>query len=130
MPPGSEEPPKHAPDRHSPALHSPTLREHFVAGLKAAHRRRPTSFYLLLLTPVVLLLGARMAQYRDQPWHFAGMLTLLFLFCGAVLFLAVLDIFDIGRRHLREHHAAFRETLGEEAFYKELSDRAQRQRGE
>ncbi len=109
---------------------SKTLREHFIDGLKAAQKRRPTSFYMLLITPVVLLLGVKMAQYRDEPWQFAGMLTLLFLFCGAVLLLAVIDIFEISRRHFREHRNAFRETLADENLYKKLANRTDQQRGE
>lgn len=119
------------PDTEKYPPYARTLREHLRDGLKAAHKRRPTSFYLLLLTTVVLLLGLRMAQYRDEPLYFAGMLTLLFVFCGVVLFLAVLDIFEISRRSLREHHNAFRETLGQEDFYRDLSTRVvERRRGE
>lgn len=109
---------------------SKTLREHFIDGLKAAQKRRPTSFYMLLITPVVLLLGVKMAEYRDEPWHFAGMLTLLFLFCGAVLWLAVLDIFEISRRHIRAHRDAFRETIADENLYKELASRTGQERSE
>lgn len=99
---------------------SRTLREHLRDGIVAAHRRRPTSFYMLLITPVVLLLGVQMAQFRNQPWRFAAVLALLFVFCGVVLFLAVIDIFEISRRHLREHRDVFRETLGDEEFYRKL----------
>lgn len=102
---------------------SKTLREHLRDGVVAAHRRRPLSFYLLLLIPVVLLLGLQMAKFRAEPWRFANVLTLLFLFCGAVLFLAVADIFAIARRQMREHREAFRETLGDEAFFRELGSR-------
>lgn len=105
--------------------HSKTLREHLRDGVIAAHRRRPLSFYLLLLIPIVLLLGLQMAQFRDQPWRFANVLTLLFLFCGAVLFLAVIDLFAIARRQIREHREAFRETLGDETFFRELGSRVE-----
>lgn len=119
------------PESNSTITYARTLRDHFRDGMRAARRRRPTSFYLLLITPVVLLLGLRMAQYRDEPLYFAGILTLLFLFCGVVLLLAVFDIFEISRRSLREHHNAFRETLGEEDFYRDLAIRVvERRRGE
>lgn len=109
---------------------SKTLGEHLRDGFVAAHRRRPVSFYMLLITPLVLVLGVQMAQFRDEPWRFASVLALLFAFCGVVLFLAIMDIFAISRRHLREHREAFRETLGEEAFFKELGSRVDQQRGE
>lgn len=117
------------PEPRNQIAHGRTLREHLWYGFKQAHKRRSISFYMLVLMPVVLMLGLQMAELRDQPWRFAGVLTLLFLFCGVVLCLAVADIFRGIRIHLREHHAAFRDTLGDEEFFKELSDRASQQRG-
>jgi len=119
------------PESDEPITYARSLRDHFRDGVKAAHKRRPTSFYLLLITPLVLLLGLRMAQHRDDPLYFASILTLLFVFCGIVLLLAVFDIFAISRRTLREHHNTFRETIGDEQFYRDLATRvAERRRGE
>ena len=109
---------------------SKTLREHFVAGIRAAHRRRPISFYVLVLTPFVLLLGLQMADFRGTPWRFAGVLSLLFAYCGVVLFLALSDIFKMARQNMREHREAFRDTLGDETFFKELGSRVDQQRDE
>lgn len=117
------------PDPRERIARSLTLREHFWQGFKQAHKRRPISFYMLVLMPVVLLLGLQMAELRDQPLRFVGVLTMLFVFCGVVLCLAVADIFRGIRIQVREQRAAFRDTLGDEEFFKELSARTGQQRG-
>jgi len=78
---------------------------------------------MLLLTPLVLLLGIKMAEYRDDPLRFAIILSSLFLFCFVTLLRALMDIMEISRNLLREHHATVRETVGDAAFLEELSSR-------
>ena len=68
-----------------------TLPQHFWGGLKDAQRRRPMSFYLLL-----------------------------FVFLGAVLIGAFLDMFSIVRETVATTHRSYQETLGDEAFLAEL----------
>jgi hypothetical protein len=100
-----------------------TLWIYFREGLAAAHRRRPVSFYMLLSVPVVLVLGARLFEYRQQPQRFLAVLTLLLLFFLVISAQAVRDFFAITRRHLRERHAAYLETLGDRKFIDTLGRR-------
>ncbi len=95
---------------------SRTLLQYVRDGLKRAHQNRPVSFYLLLMIPVALLLGARMGDVKDDPRRFTMYLGLLFLFMGIVLVRAVMDFFDLSRRHFRERHLLFGKTLDDEAF--------------
>jgi len=87
------------------------------------HAARPVSFYLLLTIPVALLLGARMGQVRDQPKQFALYLILLFVYFGVVLIRAVIDLFEIGKRHFYERERLYGSTLGEPEFLDKLRDR-------
>lgn len=103
-------------------------REYLCQGLSAAHKRRPASFYTLLSIPVVLLLGIKMAEPGLPASRFAFTLAMLFIFLGVVIFRAVKDMAEIGRQHLREHHATFRTTLGEPSFLEAL--RASQDAGE
>ncbi len=105
---------------------APTLREHFRRGFKAAHARRPSSFYLLLLIPLVLVLGAQMFNPNISPTRFAFVLTLLFIFFGVVIVRAVMDIFEITRDRLHEHRQSFQDTLGAQEFVSELGDRVRK----
>jgi len=102
---------------------SRSLREHVRAAFKAAHRRRPVSFYLLLLIPVVLLLSAHMFRFREEPSRFALVLGLLFAFLGLVVVRALMDVVHILRTHWTAHTDSFRQTLGDEAFIAELGSR-------
>jgi hypothetical protein len=103
-----------------------TLWMYFRAGLAEAHRRRPVSFYMLLSVPVVLVLGARLFEYRQEPQRFLAALTLLLLFFLVISAQAVRDFFAITRRHLRERHAAYLETLGDSSFINELGQRVKK----
>lgn len=107
-----------------------TLWGHVVRGFVEAHRRRPVSFYLLLTVPVVLVLGAQMAAFRDQPKRFALILTVLLLFFLVISIKAVREFFAIMRAHVAESRRVYRETLGDEAFVSELVERARKGRGE
>ncbi len=103
-----------------------TLWMYFRAGLAAAHRRRPVSFYMLLSVPVVLVLGARMFEYRQDPGGFRLALTLLLLFFLVISIQAVRDFFAITRKHLHERRAAYLETLGDREFIGELGQRVRK----
>ncbi|HNR29847.1 MAG TPA: hypothetical protein PKI11_03060, partial [Candidatus Hydrogenedentes bacterium] len=59
----------------------------------------------------------------DNPRRFALVLSLLFLFFGVLLVRAVMDLFEIARRRLRDERDSFRETLGEKSFTDALSRR-------
>ena len=97
-----------------------TLPQHFWGGLKDAQRRRPMSFYLLLSIPVVLLLAAHLFRSADEPKHFIFGASILFVFLGAVLIGAFLDMFSIVRETVATTHRSYQETLGDEAFLAEL----------
>lgn len=107
-----------------PAL--PTLRGYIREALRQAHTWRPISFYFLLAIPVVTVLGTQMFRFEDEPARFALILSLMFIFFGVVLLRAVMDLFEISRRRLREDRAAWTETLGDAAFIEELGSRVRR----
>ncbi len=114
------------PKRHeTPPL--PTLRGYFREALRQANAWRPVSFYFLLAIPVVMVLGAQMFRFEDNPARFALILSLIFIFFGVVLLRAVMDLFEISRRSLREHRNAWVETLGDAGFIEELGDRVRRE---
>ena len=108
----------------------PTLRGYFREALRQANAWRPVSFYFLLAIPVVLLLGAQMFRFEDNPARFALVLSLTFVFFGIVLLRAVMDLFEISRRSLREHRNTWAETLGEAEFIQELGGRVREENGE
>ena len=95
-------------------------------GLAAAHKRRPISFYMLLSVPVVLVLGARLFEYRQDIGRFRAALTVLLLFFLVISIQAVHDLFSITRRHFHEHRAAYLETLGDREFIGELGQRVKK----
>ena len=78
---------------------------------------------MLLAIPVVLLLGLQLAVHKDDPRRFALILSLLFAFFGIVLIHAVLDMFAIARRRLKEDREAYHDTLGQSDFARELGRR-------
>ena len=100
-----------------------TLWAHCCTTWRCASARRPFSFYLLIAIFIVALLGVQVVRVRENPKQFALFLTLMFVFFFAVVFRAILDCFEIWRRHFTEYERTFRETLGEETFVKELGER-------
>lgn len=107
-----------------------TLREHFARGLRKAHQWRPTSFYLLLATPVVMLLGVQMIEFRGEPKRFVLVLALLLLFFGIVFLRAIMDIFEILYRRHAEERKGYIETIGDTEFVEELGSRVEKAREE
>lgn len=114
-------------DRH--CCYSPTLWERLLKGGVAAQRRRPASFYLLLLIPLVLLLGAHLFHSPVSPRYFIVMFSLMLVFLWLVCALAVSDFMSLFRRHRAEKRAAYRETLGDPAFMEQLGCRVRSQQG-
>mgnify|MGYP005847085325 CR=1 FL=1 len=104
-----------------------TLGGHFREALKRTHENRPTSFYMLLAVPAVMVLGVPLAGFREDPKHFAFMLAIQFVFLGIIFLRAVFDVFEIGRRILREDRKNFKETLGDEDFVSELASRVKKE---
>ena len=100
-----------------------SLRQHFWQGLKKAQRRRPLSFYLLLSIPVVLILAVDLFRAKDDPQRLALGLSLLFLFLGAILMGALLDILSLFRESFTGSRRSYRETLGDEEFLAQLRER-------
>ena len=105
-----------------------SLWAHFREGARKAHSERPASFYLLLAIPVVLLLGARMTRSLDNPVRFAFYLSVVFVFFLVVILRAVVDFFEIAKRHFHEREQLFRTTFGDEEFIAQVKER--RGRGE
>ncbi len=102
-----------------------SLWQHIRQGIRRAHQNRPASFYLLLSIPVVLLLGAELANSRDNPKRFVLFLALLFTFFLVILFRALLDFIEITRKHLAEQKQIFRSTLAEPEFLAALKKNSQ-----
>ncbi|MBI2424681.1 MAG: hypothetical protein HYV27_17760 [Candidatus Hydrogenedentes bacterium] len=102
-----------------------TLAQHVARGLQELHQWRPTSFYLLLATPLVLLLGAQLGRLRDNPGQFAFVLSLLFVFFAIVVLRALMDLLEIMRKRLREERDSFQQTLGDQGFVNALRSRQQ-----
>ena len=97
-----------------------TLRGYFMKALRESNRRRPASFYLLFAIIAVLILGSQIVYVKDDPKRFALFLSLNFLFFFVIAYRAVVDFVEIMREHFRENETAFRSTLGDEEFVKEL----------
>ncbi|HNZ49315.1 MAG TPA: hypothetical protein PLY90_01145 [Candidatus Hydrogenedentes bacterium] len=93
-----------------------SLKVLFLKGFKEAHRRRPLSFYLLLLIPLVLLLGAHIFRRPVSLLHFAGIVLLLFLFFWIIMIRAVRDLFSLYKQMRAEQLRVYQETLGSAEF--------------
>ncbi len=102
-----------------------TLRAVFWRAFVEAHRRRPRSFYLLMATPPVLLLGAHMFDYQDNPLRFAMILGAIVLFLGVLLLQAALDTMQILRQEYQDRRSSYLETLGDNEFLEKLGARVQ-----
>jgi uncharacterized membrane protein YjjB (DUF3815 family) len=111
-------------DNHEPAPVR-TLGWYIYRGLRKHYAHRPTSFYMLLATPVVLLLSVDMIRHQDDPKRFFLVLALLMVFFGIGLVRAVMDILEITRSHLTEHRETFQKTLGDEHFMARLKEGAE-----
>lgn len=98
--------------------------------LRRERRRRPVSFYLLLLIPLVMLLGLHLLVDRSDPKRMALGLTLFLVFFGVLMVRAVMDMFEISRRRLHDQRSAFRDTIGEAGFTEELGRRVRAERAE
>lgn len=115
----------------TPTHESPvTLRGYLMQALRESNRRRPVSFYLLFAIIAVLILGSQIVYVKDDPKRFALFLSLSFLFFFVVAYRAVVDFFEIVRNHFRERETAFRSTLGDEEFVKELGRRVTKSQDE
>lgn len=93
-----------------------SLGERLRVGMRRCVANRPPSFYLLLAMIVMLVLGARIIQVRDDPRQFALFLSLYFIFFFVLIFRAVFDAFEIARDHFRKKEGLFRETFAADGF--------------
>ncbi|MBX7259552.1 MAG: hypothetical protein K1Y02_24545 [Candidatus Hydrogenedentes bacterium] len=94
------------------------------------NRSRPASAYLLVAIAVVLLLGYQIVYFREDPRRFAFFLILMFVFFFFVMLRAVIDFFEIARKHIRERGELFKTTIGEKEFIGELGRRVSENRTE
>ena len=106
-----------------------TLWDHIRTGRAQVRAARPLSFYLLFCIVVVVLLGTQVAYIQNDPKAYAFFLSLNVVFFFLVIFLAVLDVFEIARSHFRERERLFRATLGEKEFVDSLREGMARRRG-
>ena len=102
---------------------SPSFWERLRAGFIEAHHRRPPSFYLLLLIPLMLVLGAHIFHAPLSPKHFTLMFSLMLVFLWLVSAWAVSDFFSLWRRHRADQRAAYLETIGDPDFAAQLGCR-------
>ena len=86
---------------------------------------RPTSFYLLLAMPLVLLLGLHTLLNPGAPARVALGLCCLLVFFFVALCRALVDLLEILRSHLTESRLTYQETLGETSFVRALGARHQ-----
>jgi hypothetical protein len=107
---------------------SKTLWEHLCRAWGRFHSGHTVSLFLLFAIVVVLLLGTQIVHLQDNPKGFALVLILMFVFFFVAIFLAVLEIVDIRRRHFSERERLYRMTLGEEEFLRELRSRVSTRR--
>ena len=112
---------QNAPD--TDPLPSKTLGGHLAAAVKRIHRRRPVSFYLLLLMVAAVCMGGPLIWSRNNPRNFALSLSLSFVFFLVILFRAIVDFFELGKQFLSEREQLFKDTLGESKFVEQLSQR-------
>jgi hypothetical protein len=106
-----------------------TLWDYLRQGLIEAHKRRPLSFYLLLLVPLVMLLGVHIADYRNSPLRFATMLGLMFVFFWLITIRAFNDLFGMIRKHRAEKRNLYLETIGDKAFVESLGAKVKQSDG-
>ncbi len=99
-----------------------SLSEHLASALTRAHANRPVSAYLLLAVFIVTVLGTQVVHIRDDPMRLAQFLTINLLFFYLVIAWAIVDCGRIFRSYIREREAAFKHTLGEEAFVQQLRE--------
>ncbi|HPO12127.1 MAG TPA: hypothetical protein PLI09_01675 [Candidatus Hydrogenedentes bacterium] len=100
-----------------------TIGGYMMDALREAHAWRPASFYLLLAIPLVMLLGLHMVFFVHNPKRFAFILSLMIIFLGVVVLLALIDVIEIARKNLTGKRDTFRDTLGDDAFIHELGRR-------
>ncbi len=103
-----------------------TLGMHLRAGFRRKWREMPMSFYLIILTIPVLLLGAQIRGAQDDPAQFVFIASLLLGYFFLLLARAILDIGAALRRYTRERRDVFTQTLGDEAFTSALGERVRR----
>ncbi|MFP4502986.1 MAG: hypothetical protein ACLFTT_18485 [Candidatus Hydrogenedentota bacterium] len=94
-----------------------------MAHKQEGKRRRPTSYFLLLAAPLVLILGLQLVISQETPRRFVLVLACLFAFFGLAVLHALLDLLSISRQRLREERNAYRNTLGDRSFMRELGRR-------
>ena len=99
-----------------------TLGEYFQEGLRKRNKARPFSFYLLIAILIVVVLSSQMMLSLNNPKRLFFMLALDFVFLFAVLVGAIVDFFDISKRHFSEKEKLFAETFGHEDFVSEMQD--------
>ena len=97
-----------------------TLRAHFARAFREMNERRPFSVYLLFAIFIVVMLGSQIVYVRDDPKRFAFFLSLNFIFFFVVMYRALVDFFEIVRKHFREKESIYRDTIGEPQFAKKL----------
>lgn len=107
-----------------------SLWEYIRAGYQRLHEQRTISFYLVFAVFTVFVLSLQVLRYRDDPFRFAFLLSLLFIFFFIVVFRAIIDLVEILRRNLSEKRDVYRTTLGDEAFARELGRRVREKRQE
>jgi uncharacterized membrane protein YesL len=107
-------------DAENEIKHVRTFWGYFRQGFVEAHKRRPHSFYLLLLIPVVLLLGIHMSEYRESPFRFASLLTLMLVFFLILAIRACNDLFMLYRKHRSDRRTIYLDTIGNRDFVEKL----------
>ncbi|HOZ49854.1 MAG TPA: hypothetical protein PLO37_19430 [Candidatus Hydrogenedentes bacterium] len=89
-----------------------SLGAYVVKALRERKEWRPSSFYFLLCVPIVMIAAVPAFYMHEDPRKFALHLSLVFVFLLVIVWRAVMDLFEISRRHRKERREAFEQTLG------------------
>lgn len=107
-----------------------TLATHLKDGLRRRNAAKPFSFYLLVALLIIVVLSVQLPMNLNNPKRLLFFLILDFIFLFAVLVGAIVDFFDIAKKHFSEREKLFEETLGRQEFVSELRNNIENKRKE
>ena len=96
-----------------------------VRIIQELFHRLPVSFYLLLATIVMLLLGVKGFTDLEDPRKLAFTMVVFMIFFAAVVYRALVDAVDIARKHFREDGALMNDVFERDGFSTALNHQQQ-----
>ena len=95
----------------------------FMKTVRELFRRLPMSFYLILAIILMLVLGAPGFADLDDPRKLAFTMVVFLIFFGAVVYRALIDAFDIARKHYREGATLISDVFERDGFAQQLHEK-------